>query len=107
MCSTSCCMLCSMSSRTRKTINFDAAQTAAVAPFLEEGTEEHSALERLVGRELVSDSEELAALVELGAAKVRQAMLAAVYESAVDDGAFDETRKFVLGNRGRRRPAAS
>lgn len=91
-----------MATRTRKTVNLDAAQSAALAPFLEEGSDEHATLEELVGRSLTSDSEEMAALVELGARQVRRSMMTRAYDRAVEEGAFDETRTFVAANRRRR-----
>lgn len=92
-----------MTTRTRKTMNLDAEQSAWLAAFLDEGSPEHEALEQLAGRSLSSDSEELAALAMIGARQVRQTLLAADYDHAVDVGAFDETRTTARANRRRRR----
>jgi hypothetical protein len=93
----------------RKTINFDHADTPVVAPFLDEGSAEHAALERLVGERLTSDSAELRALVLLGVNRVRESLLEDAYNQAVDDGDFDETRVWVeqttRARRRRRTPA--
>lgn len=79
----------------RKTVNFDAADALAVAPFLDEGTDEHAALERLAGERLASDSAELRALVLLGAERVREVLIEDAYNTAVDAGDFDETREWL------------
>ncbi|TVR32281.1 MAG: hypothetical protein EA388_12255 [Nitriliruptor sp.] len=92
----------------RKTINFDQADTSVVAPFLDEGSAEHAALERIVGERLASDSAELRALVLLGVSRVREALLEDAYNQAVDAGDFDETRPFIeQTTRARRRRRAS
>lgn len=91
----------------RKTINFDHADTPVVAPFLDEDSAEHAALERLVGERLGSDSAELRALVPLGVSRVREALLEDAYNQAVDGGDFDETRTWVeQTSRARRRRRA-
>lgn len=79
----------------RKTINFDHADTSVVAPFLDEDSAEHAALEQIVGERLASDSAELRALVLLGVGRVREALLEDAYNDAVDSGDFDDTRAFV------------
>lgn len=79
----------------RKTVNFNARDSQVVAPFLEEGTDEHAALERLAGERLSSDSAELRALVLLGIRRVRDALLEDAYNRAVDAGDFDGTREWV------------
>jgi|GEM_PF-1167596 len=84
-----------MGTLSRKTINFDHADTSVVAPFLDEGSAEHAALERIVGERLASDSAELRALVLLGVGRVREALLEDAYNQAVDAGDFDDTRRFV------------
>lgn len=90
-----------MTTRTRKTVNLDAEQSADLAPFLDQDSTEHGALEMIIGRELSSDSEELAALALLGARHVRRSMLTAAYDRAVDEGAFDETDAVVAAGRRR------
>jgi len=91
----------------RKTINFDHADTALVEPFLDEGSAEHAALERLVGERLASDSAELRALVMLGANRVRETLLEDAYNQAVDSGDFDDTAAWVdQTSRARRRRRA-
>jgi hypothetical protein len=76
---------------------------------LDEGSEEHAALERLVGEPLGSDSAELRALVLLGVERVRETLLEDAYNTAVDAGDFDETREWVAqtsaARRRRRAPA--
>jgi hypothetical protein len=93
----------------RKTINFDHADTRVVAPFLDEASAEHAALERIVGERLGSDSAELRALVLLGVNRVREALLEDGYNEAVDAGDFDDTRTWVeqtsSARRRRRAPA--
>jgi hypothetical protein len=79
----------------RKTVNFDEQDTQLVAPFLDEGSSEHAALEALVGQPLSSDSAELRALVLLGVGRVRDALLEDAYNAAVDAGDFDETAEWV------------
>jgi hypothetical protein len=99
----------SMETSRRKTINFDGADASLIAPFLEGGSEEHAALERLTGEALGSDSAELRALVLLGVERVRASLLEDAYNSAVDAGDFDETRAWVeetsSARRRRRAPA--
>lgn len=84
-----------MATLNRKTVNFDPRDSEVVGPFLEEGTDEHAALERLAGEHLSSDSAELRALVLLGARRVRDSLLEGAYNEAVDAGDFDETREWV------------
>lgn len=84
-----------MSTLDRKTINFDHADRAVVAPFLEQGSAEHAALERIAGERLGSNSAELRALVLLGVDRVREVLLEDAYNEAVDAGDFDETRTFL------------
>jgi len=97
-----------METLSRKTINFDRADTSIVAPFLNEGSVEHAALERLVGEQLASDSAELRALVLLGVGRVREALLEDAYNEAVDAGDFEDTRAWVeQTTRARRRRRAS
>lgn len=84
-----------METLSRKTINFDPRDSDLVAPFLEEGTDEHAALQRLVGERLSSDSSELRALVMLGIRRVRDALLEDAYNAAVDAGDFDDTREWA------------
>jgi hypothetical protein len=97
-----------MGTLSRKTINFDHGDTSVVAPFLDEGSAEHAALERIVGERLVSDSAELRALVLLGVGRVREALLEDAYNDAVDAGDFDDTRAFVeQATTARRRRRAS
>ena len=92
----------------RKTINFDQADTPVVAPFLDEDPTEHAALERLVGERLASDSAELRALVLLGVGRVREALLEDAYNEAVDAGDFEDTCAWVeQTTRARRRRHAS
>lgn len=79
----------------RKTVNFDEQDTQLVAPFLDENSSEHAALEALVGRRLSSGSSELRALVLLGVARVRDALLEDAYNAAVNAGDFDETAEWV------------
>jgi hypothetical protein len=98
-----------METLNRKTINFDHGDTPVVAPFLDESSTEHAALERIVGERLASDSAELRALVLLGAARVREALLEDAYNEAVDAGDFDDTRTWVeqtTSARRRRRASA-
>jgi hypothetical protein len=87
--------MCCMEALNRKTINFDQADTPVVAPFLDEGSAEHAALERIVGERLASDSAELRALVLLGVGRVREALLEDAYNEAVDAGDFEDTRAWV------------
>jgi hypothetical protein len=98
-----------MDTLNRKTINFAHADTPVVAPFLEEGSAEHAALEQMVGERLASDSAELRALVLLGVGRVREALLEDAYNQAVDAGDFDDTRMWVeqttRSRRGRRASA--
>jgi len=93
----------------RKTINFDHADTSVVAPFLDEGSAEHAALERIVGERLASDSAELRALVLLGVGRVREALVEDAYNQAVDAGDFDDTHTFLqqTTNARRRRRASA
>jgi hypothetical protein len=79
----------------RKTVNFDARDAESLAPFLDEASDEHAALERLVGQPLTSDAAELRALIMLGAARVREALLEDAYNEAVEAGDFDETREWA------------
>lgn len=90
-----CCTLRSMETLRRKTVNFDAEDASAIAPFLDEGSDEHAALERLAGEPLSSDSADLRALVLLGAERVREVLLEDAYNAAVDAGDLDETREWV------------
>lgn len=85
----------SMETLSRKTVNFDPRASEIVAPFLDESTSEHAALEALVGQPLSSDSAELRALVLLGVRRVQEALLEDAYNDAVDAGDFDETREWV------------
>lgn len=98
-----------MDTLSRKTINFDRADATVVAPFLDEGSVEHAALERLVGERLASDSAELRALVLLGVGRVREALLEDAYNAAVDAGDFADTAVWVdetsRARRRRRSPA--
>jgi hypothetical protein len=87
----------------RKTVNFDPSDAESVAPFLDKETEEHAALEQLAGRPLTSDAAELRALIMLGAARVREALLEDAYNDAVDAGDFDETREWARQTRAARR----
>jgi hypothetical protein len=97
-----------MDTLNRKTINFNHADTPVVAPFLDEGSAEHAALERLVGERLASDSAELRALVLLGVNCVRESLVENAYNEAVDAGDFDETRAWAeQTTRARRRRRAS
>jgi hypothetical protein len=108
-CGSSCCTLCCMDTLSRKTINFDHADTPVVAPFLDENSAEHAALERLVGERLASNSADLRALVLLGVRRVREALLEDAYNQAVDAGDFDDTRTWVeqtTSARRRRRASA-
>lgn len=66
-----------------------------VAPFLDEDSSEHAALERIVGERLASDSAELRALVLLGVGRVHEALREDSYNEAVDAGDFDDTRAYV------------
>ena len=98
-----------MTTLSRKTINFDHADTPLVAPFLREGSTEHAALERIIGERPASDSAELRALVLLGVGRVREALLEDAYHEAVDAGDFDDTRTFIeqtTSARRRRRASA-
>jgi hypothetical protein len=101
--------MCCMEALNRKTINFDQADTPVVAPFLDEGSAEHAALERIVGERLASDSAELRALVLLGVGRVREALLEDAYNEAVDAGDFEDTRAWVeqTTSARRRRPASA
>ncbi|MFU8841474.1 MAG: hypothetical protein ACNA8R_12270 [Nitriliruptoraceae bacterium] len=93
-----------MDTLNRKTINFDRADTPPVAPFLDQDSPEHAALERLIGEHLPSDSAALRALVLLGADRVRETLLEEAYNRSVDGGDFDETRAWVAATtRARRR----
>lgn len=98
-----------MTTMRRKTINFDGTEASALAPFLEADSEEHAALERLVGERLRSDSAELRALVLLGVDRVRESLLEDAYNAAVDGGDFEESREWVeqtsVARRRRRAPA--
>lgn len=96
--------MCSMETLSRKTVNFDQRDSQVVAPFLDASTNEHAALEALVGRPLSSDSAELRALVLLGIRRVQEALLEDAYNEAVDGGDFDETREWARQTRARRRP---
>jgi hypothetical protein len=84
-----------MNALSRKTVNFNHADTPVVAPFLDEDSAEHAALERIVGAQLTSDSAELRALVLLGVGRVRETLLEDAYNEAVDAGDFDDTRLWV------------
>ena len=98
-----------MDTLSRKTINFDHSDTPVVAPFLDEDSPEHAALERIVGERLASDSAELRALVLLGVGRVREALLEDAYYEAVDAGDFDDTGTWVeqtTSARRRRRASA-
>lgn len=106
-CGTPCCTICSMATLRRKTVNFDQRDAQTVAPFLDEATDEHAALERLVGRPLTSDAAELRALIMLGAARVREALLEDAYNEAVDVGDFHETREWTQQTRAARRRGQS
>lgn len=91
----------------RKTVNFDQRDSELVAPFFAEGSNEHAALEALIGHPLSSDSAELRALVLLGIRRVRDVLLEDAYNAAVDAGNFDETAEWVEQTteaRRRRRP---
>lgn len=93
----------------RRTVNFDRGQAAVVAPFLEVGSAEHAALERLTGETLTSDAAELRALVFLGIERVRDALLEDAYNEGVDAGDFEETGDWVARTstaRRHRRPPA-
>jgi hypothetical protein len=108
-CCSSCCTLCCMDTLSRKTINFDHADTPVVAPFLDENSAEHAALEQIVGERLASDSAELRALVLLGVRRVHDALLEDAYNQAVDAGDFDDTRTWAeqtTSARRRRRASA-
>lgn len=98
-----CCTICIMDTLHRKTVNFDPTDAASVAPFLDEAIDEHAALERLAGQPLTSDAAELRALIMLGAARVREALLEDAYNDAVDAGDFDETREWTRQTRSARR----
>lgn len=87
--------MCSMETLSRKTVNFDQRDSELVAPFFDEGSSEHAALEALVGHPLSSDSAELRALVLLGIRHVRDVLLEDAYNAAVDAGDFDETTEWV------------
>jgi hypothetical protein len=98
-----------MDTLSRKTINFDHADTPVVAPFLDENSAEHAALEQIVGERLASDSAELRALVLLGVRRVHDALLEDAYNQAVDAGDFDDTRTWAeqtTSARRRRRASA-
>jgi hypothetical protein len=98
-----------MDTLSRKTVNFDTADTAVVGPFLDEGSAEHAALERIIGERLASDSAELRALVLLGVGRVRESLLEDAYNDAVDAGDFEETRGWAeqtSNARRARRPSA-
>jgi hypothetical protein len=95
-----------MSELTRKTINLDARDASAVAPFLDDGSPEHAALERIVGERLASDSAALRALVLLGAEVVRERLLEGAYDASIEAGDFDETGQWVEETAGRRRRRA-
>ena len=97
-----------MRTLSRKTINFDHADTWVVAPFLDEDSAEHAALERLVGERLASDSAELRALVLLGVGRVRETLFEDAYNEAVDAGDFEDSRAWVeQTTRAQRRRCAS
>lgn len=55
----------------RKSISFDHAAAPVVGPFLDEGSPEHAALERIVGERLASDAAERRALLLLGRVRRR------------------------------------
>lgn len=99
----------SMETLSRKTVNFDEHDSDIVAPFLDENSTEHAALEALVGRPLTSDSAELRALVLLGVRRVQDALLEDAYNAAVDAGDFDETAEWAerTGAARRRRRAGA
>jgi len=84
-----------METLNRKTVNFDPRDLGIVGPFLDEGSDEHAALERLAGEPLSSDSAELRALVLLGVRRVRESLLEDAYNAAVDGGTFDETKQWA------------
>lgn len=96
-----------MDASSRKTINFNRADTPVIEPFLDEYSAEHAALERIVGERLASDSAELRALVLLGVGRVREALLEDAYNEAVDAGDFDDTRTWVEQTTTARRRRAS
>lgn len=96
-----------MEALNRKTINFDHTDASVVGPFLDEGSAEHAALERIIGERLASDSAELRALVLLGVGRVRDALLEDAYNEAVGAGDFDETRTWVEQTTNARRRRAS
>ena len=79
----------------RKTVNFDPRDRQIVAPFLDQGSDEHAALERLAGEPLSSDSAELRALILLGVRRVRDSLLEDAYNDAVAAGDFDDTREWA------------
>ena len=84
-----------METLTRKTVNFDPRDRDLIAPFLDENSSEHAALEQLSGESLASDSAELRALILLGIRHVRDALLEEAYNDAVDDGTFDDTHQWT------------
>lgn len=94
-CSISCCTLCCMDTLSRKTVNFDPRDGQIVGPFLDEDSDEHAALEQLVGESLSSDSAELRALILLGVRRVRDSLTEDAYNVAVDAGDFDDTREWA------------
>ena len=87
--------MCSMETLNRKTINFDSRDSELVAPFLDEATTEHAALEELAGQPLSSDSAELRALVLLGIRRVRDVLLEDAYNEAVNAGDFNDTHEWA------------
>jgi len=84
-----------MDTLNRKTVNFDPRDGQVVGPFLDADSDEHAALERLVGESLQSDSAELRALILLGVRTVRDSLLEDAYNDAVAAGDFDDTREWV------------
>jgi hypothetical protein len=83
----------------RRTVHFSVEDAPVVGPFLDDGSEEHAALERLVGARLGTDSAALRALVLLGIDRVREVLAEQRYDEAVDAGDFAETAEWVAGAR--------
>lgn len=84
-----------MDTLSRKTVNFNPRDSELVGPFLDADSEEHAALERLVGQALSSDSAELRALILLGVRAVRDSLLEDAYNEAVGAGDFEGTREWA------------